>query len=374
MNSIPEDLFFEIFSRLPSKSIARFRCVSKLWESMLHRPYFTEFFLTRSSARPRLLFAFRRVSEKRVDYLRFVSLPQPHNPYETLSSTVVAADLHMTFPMPGYIDGYASGLVLITNDQDHVICNPNTGQYSILPKVIEQYMCSVSFLGFDPIDKQFKVLLANEGEFRILTLGTGEVSWRKVQCSLPYCTSCSEWICINGVVYCLVKKLDETLEIFCFDVRSEKSKIIDVENFYFCRSRLVNYKGKLGVIHRYRDKNILELHTCVLEDVEKHEWSKHVYTFPHDCEIAHHLDDCYRDVSVVGVTATGEIVLSPGYTYHKDSPKSYMFYFNPESKSLQKVQIPGSDGFSGRDFDVFVDHVEDLNLNDAKILKSSIFE
>ncbi|XP_020866668.1 F-box protein At1g31080-like isoform X2 [Arabidopsis lyrata subsp. lyrata] len=58
-DSIPIDLILEILSRLPSKSIARFRCLSKLWGSMLRQPYFTELFLTRSSARPRLLIGIR---------------------------------------------------------------------------------------------------------------------------------------------------------------------------------------------------------------------------------------------------------------------------------------------------------------------------
>ncbi|CAA7045649.1 unnamed protein product [Microthlaspi erraticum] len=57
--TIPTDLIIEIFSRLPGKSIARFRCLSKLWSSTLRRPFFTELFLTRSSGRPRLLFVLK---------------------------------------------------------------------------------------------------------------------------------------------------------------------------------------------------------------------------------------------------------------------------------------------------------------------------
>ncbi|VVA93158.1 unnamed protein product [Arabis nemorensis] len=69
--SFPIDLILEILSRLPAKSTGRFRCVSKLWSSMLHRPYFTELFMTRSVSRPRLLFALEEPDE-----WRFFSLPQ----------------------------------------------------------------------------------------------------------------------------------------------------------------------------------------------------------------------------------------------------------------------------------------------------------
>ncbi|CDY65287.1 BnaAnng20350D [Brassica napus] len=55
--TIPHDLIIEIVSRLPTKSVARCRCVSKLWSSLLVHPYFTETYLTRSSASPKILFA-----------------------------------------------------------------------------------------------------------------------------------------------------------------------------------------------------------------------------------------------------------------------------------------------------------------------------
>jgi len=74
-DSIPDDLFVDISLRLSAKSIARCRCVSKLWASILYRQDFTELFLTKSSARPRLLFAVVQTRG-----LIFYSSPQSHNP------------------------------------------------------------------------------------------------------------------------------------------------------------------------------------------------------------------------------------------------------------------------------------------------------
>ncbi|CAA0225935.1 unnamed protein product [Arabidopsis thaliana] len=54
--TIPFDLVIEILTRLPVKSIARFRCLSKLCASTLNNPDFTESFFTISSSRPKLLF------------------------------------------------------------------------------------------------------------------------------------------------------------------------------------------------------------------------------------------------------------------------------------------------------------------------------
>ncbi|CAF2084945.1 unnamed protein product [Brassica rapa] len=56
---ITMDIILEILSRVPAKSIARFRCVSKDWGVSLCRPYFTDLFLKMSSLSPCLLFTFQ---------------------------------------------------------------------------------------------------------------------------------------------------------------------------------------------------------------------------------------------------------------------------------------------------------------------------
>ncbi|KAG2242786.1 hypothetical protein Bca52824_095371, partial [Brassica carinata] len=46
--SIPLDVISEILSKLPTKSVGRFRCVSKLWSSVTTDPYFINRFETQS--------------------------------------------------------------------------------------------------------------------------------------------------------------------------------------------------------------------------------------------------------------------------------------------------------------------------------------
>ncbi|ESQ30908.1 hypothetical protein EUTSA_v10012264mg, partial [Eutrema salsugineum] len=331
---IPIDLIIPIFSRLPTKSIVRFYCVSKLWCSVFHRPYFTELFLTKSSARPRLLLAVRKE-----DQWSFYSTPQPHNPYEKSSSSsslVLAADFHMKFPQGStHIScTYDSGLIyfsetLISKDDDNlvpVIANPNTGHYAILSKLRSYRSLYTSlgslysFLGFDSIDKQFKVLV------------------------------------IAG----------PTCEFNCFDVRSEKFNFIEYRKYGwtsllgFCDwfTKLVNYKGKLGGISCKRnDADSFDLHMLVFEDIEKQEFSEYVYTLP-EKEVV----DIFS-LSVVGVP--GEIVLKVENYYIYESDLFRVLYFNPESNTVQSVVIQGLDKDSS--VYAFVDHVEDLNVNDAKL-------
>ncbi|XP_024006103.1 putative F-box protein At4g21240 [Eutrema salsugineum] len=69
--TIPLDLIQDILLRLPAKSAARFRCVSKLWSFITTRPYFISSFVTQASTHRRLCL---RVGAR--DKSIFVSLPQ----------------------------------------------------------------------------------------------------------------------------------------------------------------------------------------------------------------------------------------------------------------------------------------------------------
>ncbi|KAG2326425.1 hypothetical protein Bca52824_009153 [Brassica carinata] len=361
-SSIPIDLILEILSRLPSKSVGKFHCVSKLWRSMLIRPYFTELYLTRSSTRPRLLFAVDRVGEE--EELHFYSSPQPQIPYDK-SSLVVAADYHTTFTFPSTGCNYASGLICFRGkcysgkEALTLICNPITGQYAELPKVVMNNT-SNALLGFDPVDKQFKILLNNHpycppiDRHKTLTLGVPKHEWSNIVCPKHYTSF--EGICISGVIYytaCARSKEKDRVMIVCFDVRCEEFKFIRSE--FFCKElpiRLVNYKGKLGGISWKSDQaGATELRMWVLHDVEKQEWSKYVYPLPDNEVISLH------KFSVAGMTTRGEIVLSMIFTFKP----FYVFYFNPEKNTLRSVEIQGF-GEDLSSVKVFVDHVEDFNF------------
>ncbi|CAL9217182.1 unnamed protein product [Arabidopsis halleri] len=359
LDSIPTDLILEIFSRLSAKSIGRCRCVSKLWKSMLGRPNFTELFLTRSSDHPRLLFGVKREGEKGEWF--FFSSPQPQNLYEKSS----LVDFHMKFSEDIGINdcSYVSGLIYFPRmriknyNAVRVICNPITGQYAILQLIT--YCEKRSFLGFDPIDKQFKVLRINHRYVHhILTLGPGKMRWRKIQCPLAH-EPFGEEICANGVLYYLAEPTDGgSYVICCFDVRSEKFKFIDAKCLCDLSIKLINYKGKLGGIGWKYDtvggRRTVELYMWVLEDVEKQEWSKYVYPLPGN---SYHY-------SVAGVTAKGDIVFVKNLT----SKPFYVFYVNPEKKTFQRVEIHGNhEVFDSKNpVYAFVDHVEDLKFDVIK--------
>jgi len=78
---------------------------------------------------------------------------------------------------------------------------------------------------------------------------------------------------------------------------------------------------------RLRSK--LYLYLWIQEDAKKQEWLECVYTFPVNIVVK-------GDASGVGVTATHEIILSMDYI----SKPFFVFYFNPERKTLERVKSP----------------------------------
>ncbi|WZZ64984.1 hypothetical protein YC2023_076354 [Brassica napus] len=303
MDSIPIDLFHDIFSRLPAKSIGRFRCVSEEWRSILCSEDFTELFITKSSTHPSLSFAMK------------VAKNNDQNEKSTL-----AACFKLKLP----------------EDIPLEFCSHASGQSVFLPK-LGTGRDGKSFFGFDPIDKVFKVLSSYSSHSSvnyILTLGTAEMRWRRIHCPLslyPF----SKGTCISGVIYYLARKTYETYYIVCFDVRSEIFEFLHADFIDFYATRLINYEGKLGLISWPENSVDASMALWVLEDGEN--WSEHAFTLPGDkfsdaaCNVS--------KVSVVGVTAIGEIVLMKKGYYDSDPFK--VFYFHPKQNTVKHLEAQG---------------------------------
>ncbi|CAN8247632.1 unnamed protein product [Cochlearia groenlandica] len=250
--SIPDDLVSDILSRLPAKSIARYRCVSKHWASILNRSDLTDNYFTRSSARPQLLFACEKNGR-----ILFYSSSQPKNSDDTY---LVPVNYLMSFPCEHVYRIYSPvrGLISIRDDRIFkgrktptsvvVICNPSTGQSFVLPKMITRKRTDAnSFFGYDPVEKQFKVLsmvsVQERGsvdikckDLQVLTIGssTEDLSWRLIECGIiPHSHVC-DGICINGVLFykASVGGYSGYRIIVCFDFRSEKFSLVRVDETF----------------------------------------------------------------------------------------------------------------------------------------------
>ncbi|KAG5378420.1 hypothetical protein IGI04_026262 [Brassica rapa subsp. trilocularis] len=186
----------------------------------------------------------------------------------------------------------------------------------------------------------------------ILTLGTGEDSWKQIYCPLINLSmyGLHKGICINGV---------------CFDIRSEEFKFIYID-FIRGRDRMINYKGKLGMITLEYDYNpwdwdpnnsngMLRTQTRNGRHMSTH-FGRRInvlaaVTFP-----------LYGRIKLLLGTATGDIVLC----MEDVSKLLYVFYLDIERKTLQRVEFrtANNEAFEKCSSKVIlsVDHVEDPNF------------
>ncbi|CAH8320389.1 unnamed protein product [Eruca vesicaria subsp. sativa] len=108
---IPVDVLIDIFLRVPSKSIARFCCVSKLWANILGRPYFTELFLTKSLNHPRVL-------NTDAKYSSLVATRYRTNSFKSISSAVHGMSL-LSMPSLNKQAAYRYNAVGHSGDTSH---------------------------------------------------------------------------------------------------------------------------------------------------------------------------------------------------------------------------------------------------------------
>ncbi|KAL0713944.1 hypothetical protein Bca4012_020922 [Brassica carinata] len=375
---IPTDIIHEILSRLPAKAIARCRVVSKDWGSTLSCPYFTDLFLKMSSLSPCLLFTFHEEGK-----WSFFSSPQSMLISDQKSSSVAVDSLcHVPIDYPISVCVPACGLLCTKDewvlsrkkDARMMICNPSTGGFKLLPKVKTRRGRVMTYLGYDPVEEVHKVLCMTSCErpfsqkaeqHQVLTLGTEKLNWRMIECPVSHYPQPRESeICINGVLYYLAVESGywrtSRSMIVCFDIRSEKLKFIVDETFNDIQppSTLINYKGKLGILNPTRSGFMDGMSTgfelWVIDDIEKHTWSRHIHIFPPlwDTLVAQ------ARVNIVGTTGDSEIVFSPSVV----SNPFYIFCYNMETKSVRRVKIEGFGAVTGQNIYTFLNHMENVKL------------
>ncbi|XP_010479100.1 PREDICTED: F-box protein At1g53790 isoform X2 [Camelina sativa] len=377
VREIPTDLLMDIFSRVPAKSVARFCCVSKLWESIICHPDFAEFYFTMSSCtttpprRPPLLF-FTLEDDGKLFFFSSPHTPTQKDPHHENKASLVSTryHVHRKNTPTNYASDVGSPLCGFICHRDRgspdtiVICNPATGQSVTLPKVKLKGINTDTrpFLGYDPIGKQLKVLCIKFDmipnpcyEHQVLTLeDNGKRLWRTVQCKPHYPKS--DGICIDGTLYYTAGFSPGTRVsiIVCFDVRSEKFSSINIDEcmlMTYCT--LINYNGKLGAL-QFTSFLRERLGFWVLQDAEKHIWSRDFYMLPPLPKNKFER----TELAIVGMTVGGEVVLAPYCLVDE----FYLYYFNLECKSLKQVHIQGFEMFKNMRVYTSLEYAENLKL------------
>ncbi|KAF5818729.1 putative F-box domain-containing protein [Helianthus annuus] len=283
--SFPGEIIEEILSRLPAKSILRFRSVSKPWLSLISTPSFTKLHFTRATAAHRtalFISAYNFSTGKR----HFLSAPHDGGPVTHL----------MTLDHPCFASiaaQHLNGLVCFTyhtwSSHAHAfLVNPSTHKSFKLPSPGS----SMFYLfGFDESRNEHKILsirkLFKPLAIEIMILSMTNYSWRKIDTEPPafswdgYHTK--DGVCVNSVVYLML----ESYDILAFDFRTEKFSLINTPQDVLARADavknnpyIIKINGCLGVCcHDFVD-DINEMYIWILQNYENRIWIKETITFP----------------------------------------------------------------------------------------------
>ncbi|CAI0541460.1 unnamed protein product [Linum tenue] len=129
MKSLPEDIVIDILTRLPVKSILRFRSVSKPWSNLPTTPHFIAAHLRRSSAgNPLLIVHHGRTLGRNLRVSVIDSTFRTLHRDFPLPDTVFDSRLHS----PSIL-GSCNGLLCIKFTANFMLWNPATKQFALLP-------------------------------------------------------------------------------------------------------------------------------------------------------------------------------------------------------------------------------------------------
>ncbi|CAI9107278.1 OLC1v1006597C1 [Oldenlandia corymbosa var. corymbosa] len=267
---IPDDLLLDILVCLPAKSLMRFKIVCKSWHALIRDPRFAESHHAVSrTRRPDSSHVLLYVTTENAPALRRWMSIFPVQPRwgifpVKLDDGILSNHLpvHMFDGASAYDENkwfHRAKFISATNIVNGLIClwvekeyqfellNLTTKEKVPLPRselwLHSRNPCNPAhYLGFDPIKKQYKVLIRfGEGEYFIITFsGDKRMSWRKVD-GLPQLGIYRrrENTCVDGAIYwhtyshvCELPNCEgwEEKNVQYFEVGQEKFNVLPVHD------------------------------------------------------------------------------------------------------------------------------------------------
>nr|AAD24614.2 F-box protein family, AtFBX8 [Arabidopsis thaliana] len=319
---IPQDLLIEILTRLPPKSVMRFKCVSKFWSSLLSSRYFcNRFLIVPSQPQPSLYMCLL----DRYNYSKSLILSSA--PSTSPYSFVFDQDLTIR-KMGGFFLRILRGFIFFTRNLKARIYNPTTRQLVILPTIKESDIIAgppyniLYFICHDPVNDRYKLLctvsyasdndLQNlKSELWIFVLEAGG-SWKRVANEFPHHVPSHLDLNMNGVLYFLAWTDPHTCMLVSFDY-GENVAVLDFTD--------LRVNGKMDL--------------WVVEDAKKKEWSRKTFVLQPS---QMHLDVTDNIWAAKGTSIKGKVILVPKKLF---SSPFYFLYYDLQINDLKKVEVKG---------------------------------
>ncbi|KAL3628705.1 hypothetical protein CASFOL_027751 [Castilleja foliolosa] len=330
---LPENIMLCILSRLPVKSIHRFKSVCKPLRDVLSTQEFAKM--------------HRAQFPKNPENQSVVIYGSRSNLHHTVSLLKIESDeekkptkLDLTIgSFPAEIVGCCNGVICSSFPRDEIIdlWNPAlNNMYKLLPfpdlKVEDPDMLSLGF-GYNEEADDFKVIRIVHSEknrkssIRVEVYSSNSESWSTIDVGFQFSVFYNRNSAIvNGSPY-WAGLVDEKLVLIWFDVREMVFKIVpppdliyeDVNDLQF-----VDWKGDLGaLVGKKNDDRVLSLDVWVFDDVGNVGWTKHRSFGPIELKV-HRFLECSKN----GKILVGEC-----------SKDGKVFVFDTENGGVKEIVI-----------------------------------
>ncbi|KAI3940927.1 hypothetical protein MKW92_003817 [Papaver armeniacum] len=201
---VPEGIVCDILSRLPVKSLMRFKCVCKQWQSLIHKDQsFIDLHFSRSkTTRPVSLLCMGELKRKFDDINCMMSMELFLSSDDGLVVAAVGRMSRWKYPFPKEywrcVFRTTNGLLCVLNRIDYSVCVYNISTRESTPWIKstfikkqqdkkQDFSLSMFDLGYDPVTKEHKVIAVwsykatNELVCEVLTVGQN--TWRRIDAS-----------------------------------------------------------------------------------------------------------------------------------------------------------------------------------------------
>ncbi|EOA18402.1 hypothetical protein CARUB_v10006943mg [Capsella rubella] len=367
MPEIPFDLVIEILTRLPAKSLMRFKAVSKLWSSLICSPTFTNRLLKVPSSTLRLYVTSCFLDNSHLKSKLLSSSSCPSSDITTISSFVIDEDLTIPAMIGYYMAHVFRGLMLFVKEPSTKIYNTTTRQLIVLPDIEESNVIVEEHknkkfmyrIGHDPAHDQYKVVCivarpSDEfGELKpflsehwVFILGGNELSrWRKITCRTPH-LPVTQIININERMHYLAWVRLLCPMLVSFDFSSEKISLLQApEDISVFDYDPIEYYGRVALFECSGLGREGMMNLWVMGDGEKNIWSKKtLVVHPSQMDIVNSISlrvqGTTRNNEVILVpqnlkyTRTGEVIVEP-----QNTTLLYIFLYDLQKSLIRKVEI-----------------------------------
>ncbi|CAG7867186.1 unnamed protein product [Brassica rapa] len=362
-----DDVLFDILTRMPAKSLAMGRCVSKTWASIISRPSFTALFSSRT--RTHLLFVCTLDWASRFYHGNILMSPLPWTREIFGYFLDVNHQTELRHKVGDLTFTYVNGLVFDMQPSFCGIHNPSTGM-SFTVRNSEVVRASISrggdlgaqsYFGYDPISKTFKILAMTtaDGISRnhcCHTVRAGErYSWRSISCGIEHFLMKWKPVCIGGhIFYPAASRSDAPISmVIDFDLNAEEFSSINYFDIQASSEAILfDYNGSLASFVLL--EHLVSFALWVLEGRVKQIWVKHVHVIP----------NLPRDFSghgfkFVGVIHTNETVwlqsteiVGPSWSLPTG------MFFNTDTKTVKEISFSSFGKSKRKRVGVSVGHIE----------------